>query len=623
MAYRLGNSENVVAAQTRNKDNRYHDIRILGSAYMDVMLLKGLHIRSTFGGTWDDGYGVTYTHAPYENAENIPSVPNLNENAYYGSDWVWTSLLTFERQFGGHSVLAYGGYEASKYGIGRSLSATCSGYYTDAVDFRTLGNGASIAAANSAFNTPTRVISTFAKAEYAYLGRYQVSASVRRDGCSRFGEDNRFGLFYGGSASWNVAREAFFSGVKPVNDLKISLSYGITGNQFAVSPQNAYLQFGSDIMSSYYDLNGTGNSAVIGFYPMQIGNPDIRWEKSRTFDVGLTTWLLDRSVGIVFNWYREDNSDLIISPEIPGTGGDANPPAINAAAMLNKGIDLELRYRNHWGDLGLDAGLLVSSYRNEITAFADGISFFDAGEIRIGSTVRNQVGQSVSSFYGYKVAGIFQSQQEIDAAPIQDGAEPGFFRYENINTTTLPYDDYQIIEPNDRTNIGNPNPKYTYGIDLNLSYRRFDLSAFLYGSKGNDIFNSTKWWTDFWSSFQGQKSHDLLYNSWTATNTDASVPKASNHFNFSSNSVVNSYYIEDGSYLRLKQIQLGYTIPEKYLRKTGMKSLRIYLQGVNLFTITKYTGLDPELGGSDLAYGIDLGNYCNAKQFLIGLNLGL
>lgn len=623
LAPRLGNATNVVATQIRNKDNTYHDIRMLGNVYLDVLLLKGLHLKSTFGGTWDNGYGVTYTHAPYENSENGPSVPILNENAYYGSDWVWTNLMTFDRQLGRHKVIAYVGYEASRYSIGRSLSASRSGYFTDAVDFRTLGNGANLLAANSAFNTPTRVLSSFAKAEYAYLERYQVSATFRRDGCSRFGENNRFGTFYGGTAAWNIARESFFSGVKPVNDLKIKVSYGVTGNQFAVSPQNAYLQFGSDIRSSYYDLNGTGNSAVIGFYPVLLGNPDISWEKAKMLDIGLDAWFLDRTIGIVFNWYQEKNTELIISPDLPGTGGGSSPPAVNAASMQNKGVDVEIRYRKKWGDFGVEGGLLISGYKNEINGLAEDFNFFSTGEIRIGSTVRNQVGQPLSTFYGYKVAGIFQSQNEIDGAPIQDGAEPGFFRYENVNEEPTGWDGSQEINPDDRAVIGNPHPKCTYGIDLAITYKRIDFSAFIYGSRGNDILNYTRWWTDFWSSFQGQKSHDLLYNSWSESNPGATVPKASNHSNFSTNTVVNSYLIEDGSYLRLKQIQLGYAIPVKLLGKTGVKSLRIYLQGVNLLTYTKYTGLDPELGGSDTAFGIDLGNYPNARQFLVGLNLGL
>jgi hypothetical protein len=230
--------------------------------------------------------------------------------------------------------------------------------------------------------------------------------------------------------------------------------------------------------------------------------------------------------------------------------------------------------------------------------------------------VRNETGHSLSSFYGYQVMGLFQTDTEVSKAPGQDGAEPGFFRFANL------YDDVEI-DPGDMTFIGNPNPKFTYGLNLVMTWKNIDLTAFIYGSKGNDIFNHNKWWTDFWPSYQGQKSKDLLYRSWTESNKGATVPKASNKSNFSTNTQACSYYIEDGSYLRLKNLQVGFTFPKNMMDKIKIKSLRLYLQAVNLFTLTKYSGLDPEIGGGDLASGIDYGNYPNAKQFIFGLSISL
>jgi hypothetical protein len=288
--------------------------------------------------------------------------------------------------------------------------------------------------------------------------------------------------------------------------------------------------------------------------------------------------------------------------------------------MLNKGVDAELSYRNNWGDFGFNGSAVLTTYKNEITKIAEGIEFFDYGGSRIGSFSRNEVGHPMSSFYGYQVEGLFQSEQEVTDAPGQDGAEAGFFRFANLNNLDASND---TIDPDDRTYIGNPNPKFTYGFNLSFNYKNFDLSAFIYGSYGADIFNWNKWWIDFWPSFQGQKSQDLRYNSWTPENTGASTPKASNKSNFSTNTQSCSYYIEDGSFLRLKSLQIGYTLPESMLSKVKIKNLRLYVQGVNLFTITKYSGLDPELAGDDRAFGQDLGNYPLVKQFIFGLNLGL
>jgi len=229
---------------------------------------------------------------------------------------------------------------------------------------------------------------------------------------------------------------------------------------------------------------------------------------------------------------------------------------------------------------------------------------------------RNQVGRSLGEFFGYNVTGLFQSQSEVDGAPIQDGAEPGFFRYENI-------DGDDAITPDDRTFIGNPNPDFTYGLNLGFDFKGFDLSAFFTGSQGNDIFNYNRWWIDFWPSFQGQKSTDLLNNSWTPERTDAMTPKASNKSNFSTNTQSVSYYIEDGSFFRLRTLQLGYSLPANVIGNVGFSRARVYLQGTNLFTLTDYSGLDPDLNtGADTAFGVDLGNYPLVKQFLVGINLG-
>ena len=622
IAPRLGNNSNVVANLTRDKDDQFHSIRLIGSAFVDIMILKGLNFRSTAGGTWQDYHQVNYTFATYENSENT-ATPDLYEQSDYFADWVWTNSLTLDKTFGQHKILAVAGYEAVKYGIHRQLSGQRTGYFSNAVDFRTLTNGATISAVNSYLDTPTKMISMFLKADYGFMDKYLLGVTVRRDGCSRFGKNNRFGVFPSFSAGWRISSEPFFSGIHWINDLKIRGSYGTMGNQFAVSPQNAFILFGGDVTSSWYDLNGTGNSSVPGFYPLRIGNPNTKWETNITTNVGFEARLLNNTFGILFDWYQKKAKDLLFNPELPGTAGGAVQPYVNVASMSNSGIDLELSYNNTWGDFGFNGSIVFTSYKNKITKITEAVDYFDWGSSRIGSFVRNEVGHPMSAFYGYEVTGLFKSDQEVADATEQDGAEPGFFRFANNDTTSNWWSHEQIIDPHDRTFIGNPNPKYTYGFNLALTYKNFDLSAFIYGSKGNDILNWNKWWIDFWPSFQGQKSHDLLYNSWTPTHTGASTPKASNKSNFSTNTQVCSYYIEDGSYIRLKNLQLGYTIPERYLSKIGVKSLRLYVQGVNLFTKTKYSGLDPELGGDDLNFGIDYGNYPTVKQFIFGLNLTL
>jgi TonB-dependent starch-binding outer membrane protein SusC len=617
IAPRLGNGSNTVATLERNQDDRSFDIRLMGSLFADVKLIEGLNFKTQFGGTFQQGYWSDYNFATYENAENV-GTPSLSEGAWYNNDWVWTNTLTFNKKFGDHSLLAVAGYEAVKYGIGRDISGSRAGYFSDAVSFRTLTNGASITALNSGFGTPTTLVSNFLRVDYGFMDKYLLSATVRRDGSSRFGVDNRYGVFPSVTAAWRISQESFLQANEVISDLKIRGGYGTMGNQLAVSPQNQYSLYGGATAESNYAIGGGGSGgSTQGFRGTRIGNPDAKWETNVTTNVGFDLAMLDNKLELVFDWYSKVTDDLLFNPELPGTAGGASQPYLNIAKMKNTGIDLQLIYRQSFDNsLKFESNVTFTTYNNSIEAISDKVPYFDWGGSRIGAFNRNEPGHAMSEFYGYKVIGLFQNAAEVSSAPTQDGAEPGFFRYADVNNDGT-------INGDDRTYIGNPNPDFTYGINLNFEYKGFDLTTFFYGSSGNDIFNYNKWWTDFWPSFQGQKSTELLNNGWTEERGGNSVPKASNKSNFSTNTQSTSYYVEKGSFLRMKNIQLGYNLPTATAGKVGLSSARIYLQGVNLFTATKYSGLDPELGGDDRSFGVDAGNYPAVKQFLIGLNLGI
>ncbi len=626
IAPRLGNLSNFYANLTRDKDDFRYDLRILGNAFVDVKILKGLNFRTTFGGTYTHGYFNNYTFATYERAENV-ATPQFTEGANYGGDWVWTNTLTFNRDLGAHTILAVGGYESVKYDLGRGVSGQRAGYFSDDVSFRTLSNGATIVNANSGVSTPTTLVSYFGRVDYDFNDRYFVSATVRRDGSSRFGEENRYGTFPSFTAAWRISQEPFLMDNSIISNFKLRGGYGTMGNQLAVSPQNAFFLFGGSPNTSNYDLDGTGTSSLQGFRPTRIGNPDAKWETNVTTNVGFDASFFDNRIELIFDWYNKETQDLLFNPELPGTAGAASAPFINIAEMRNTGVDLQFIYRDQYGsDWQFEANLTFTTYQNEIVKLAEGVEFFDFGGSRIGPFNRNQVGQSISSFFGYEVLGLFQNDAEVASAPTQDGAEPGFFQFADL---AGPEDEAGnltgpdgVIDQNDRTFIGNPNPDFTYGLNLSVAYKDFDLSAFFYGSQGADIFNYTLWWIDFWPSFQNQKSRNLLYNSWTPENPEARTPKASNISNFSTNTQSTSYYVEDGSYLRLRNLQLGYNLPSGVASKVGLRSARVYLQGANLFTITDYSGQDPELGGDDRAFGVDEGNFPVVKQYLFGVNLG-
>ena len=617
IAGRLGNSGNTVAGQTRNKDDWSQNMNLLGNMYVDIRILNGLNFRSSFGGGFNARYDIDFNYATYENAENT-NTASFTEGARWGANWIWTNQLTYDKTFGDHKITALAAYEAVKTGIGRELSASRGNYFSNDVSYRTLTNGASINAATSDFYTPTALVSLIGKVDYGFRNKYLVSATVRRDGSSKFGPDTRYGIFPAFSAAWRIGDEPFLEGLTWLSDLKLRGSWGMMGNQLALTTANQFNLYGGNQATAYYDINGAMTSSVQGFRPTRIGNTDAKWETNVSTDIGFEATFLNDKINFVFDWYLKQTKDLLFQLERPAQAGHATSPYVNIAEMENSGFDIELGYRDQFGDIGFSGNLELTTYNNEITKIAENVTYFDygGGTTRIGAAHRNMVGQPMSSFFGYKVIGLFQDATEVSEAPTQSGAAPGFFRYQDT-------DGDGAITTTDRVFLGDPHPTFTYGANLNFTFKGLDLNTYLYGSYGNDIFNWNKWWIDFWPSFQGQKGQRLLYESWTPTRTDTDVPKASNTSNFSTNTQVVSYYMEKGSYLRMKNLQLGYTIPQSIVSKANIKSLRVYVQTVNLFTLTKYSGLDPELGGDDRAFGADTGNYPNVKQVIFGLNLVL
>ncbi|MEO7988885.1 MAG: TonB-dependent receptor [Chryseolinea sp.] len=620
IAVRLGNGSNPYANAIRNGADRQQDVRVLGSFFLGAKIIEGLNFKTTFGGTYGSFYNTNWAGSTYENAEN-QATASYNETSGYGGDWVWTNTLTYDKTFGDHKLLLVAGYEAVKYGIGRGVSAARADYFSDSFAFRTVTNGAKITDGSSYYNTPSTLASMFARADYSFKDKYLLSATVRRDGSSRFAPANKYGTFPSVTAGWRVSEEGFMSGVEVISSLKIRGGYGTMGSQLNLDPSNQFSLYGGGIADANYDLTGAGSSSLKGFRQTRIGNTAAKWETQITTNIGFDAGFLDNKLQLSVDFYTKKSNGLLVLVPLSSLYGAADAPYKNIGDTKNTGIDLQLGYRTDiTPDLKLDVNFTFTHYKNEIISYAGGdLNYFDSQIIstRIGSFNRNQVGQSMGAFFGYKVIGLFQSDSDVENSAKQDGAEPGFFKYADINGDG-------VITPDDRAFIGNPNPNFTYGLNVGLTYKNFDLTAFLVGSQGNDIFNYNKWWLDFWPSFQNQKSTDLLYNSWTPENPGASTPKASNKSNFSTNTQSNSYYIEDGSFARLRTLQIGYNFPSELTNKIGINKARLYVQGVNLFTITKYSGLDADVNNatSDTAFGVDLGNYPLVRQYLVGVNIG-
>jgi len=613
----LGNANNPVATRMRDKDDRNQSLNVFGNIYAEVDFLKHFTVRTSFGGQINYNNNFFFSHQTYENSENNTG-NSYTENFSRFREWTWTNQLTYKNTFGqNHDVNILVGTEAVE-GWGRNLGSSRANYFVESLDFWAINAGASNQQNNGSPFTPASLNSYFGKVDYAFKNKFLLSATVRRDGSSRFGPENRWGTFPAFSAGWRVT-EGFLDGLNWLNDLKLRGSYGRMGNQ-RINPANAFDVFIGGLGSANYDINGTSNSTAQGFQQSFVGNPGGKWETNITQNYGFDAVMFGGKTEISFDYYRKKTEDLLFRlPALAaaGAGPATNPAFFNVASMTNKGIDFSVIQKLNLGGsngIKLDAQLTFTTYNNEITELAEGIEYYDTRGSRIGNWIRNQAGHEMSSFFGYKVLGIFRDAAEVAAAPVQDEKAPGRFRYQDTNGDGT-------ITPADRIFLGSPNPDFTYGLNLNAAYRNFDVSMFFYGSQGNEIMNYVKWWIDFFPSFQGAKSRDLLYNSWTTSKTDAKVPIAENSSNFSNNNAVNSYYLEDGSYFRMKNLTIGYTLPASVLSKARIDKFRIYVQGTNLFTATSYTGLDPETFGADDSFGIDEGLLRSTRQFLIGINV--
>ncbi|MEO5997489.1 MAG: TonB-dependent receptor [Chitinophagaceae bacterium] len=608
----LGNSFSPVAVQNRTLNNRNNTWMMTGNAYAEVDFLKHFTIRTSFGGSVGNNYFINFAYNRYNDAEGYGGLNALSENSGYTQYRIWTNTANYTNTIGKHSFSVLAGTEAVKYS-GRNVTGSRSSFFSNDFNYLLLGNGnLNLANSSSAYNNT--LFSLFGRLDYSYGDRYLVGLTIRRDGSSKFGSDNRYGVFPSVSLGWRVSEEAFMKDVAWLNDFKLRGSYGILGSQSNIDPANAFTVYGSAIGNSYYDINGTNNSSQQGFYQTRNGNVQTGWEKDIITNFGFDATILNNKIDLSVEYYKKTVNGLLFPQPLPATAGGAAAPVVNIGDIQNTGFDISANYHGHIGnDVNFVVGANITTYKNDIVSIP-GSKYFETSSSRFGNIVRNQVGQPVSSYFGYDVIGLFQSDQDVTKSPKQDRAAPGRFKYRDVNGDGA-------ITPNDRTFIGNPNPDFTYGVNMGVNVKNVDLSAIFYGSQGNDIYNLVKWYTHFFSGFRGGRSNDLL-NAWTPENTKTNIPKIENEGGFSTAGVSNSFYIEDGSFLKLRSLMLGYKITSATLDRYKIKGVRLYAQAANLFQITKYSGLDPELGGNSADFGIDRGNYPNnEKSFVVGLNL--
>ena len=622
----LGGSNPLTSRRNSTASKSYGE-SVIGTAYVEAEPIKGLIYTNQIGFQFEPNQYHYYNPAIYQEPL-ADTVNSFTEGSGYYTDWRWLNKLAYSINIGNiHKITAFVGYEAHQYTSRTSYASTGNiGYPSDNTEY--LGNGNT---GTAAFITPTvngggdqyTSTSVFANATYSLLDKYLFTATGRRDGSSKFGPADRYGNFGALSAGWRMSSEKFMQNIQWLDDLKLRASYGGTGNDAIAS--GLYLGTLSGGGFGNYDLAGTNTTSMTGFFPYQLGNPDVRWESNITTNVGFDAALFRNRLTASFNWYNKETKGLLYAPPSSGTAGSALSPIENVMNFTNKGVELELGYTEHIGAVRFDMGFNIATYRSKVK-YIDGVlgdsipgGYYGSGDHT--SLTEVTVGKPVSSFYGYVFQGYYQNAQDVanHATEAQFGITPanalGHVKYRDLNGDG-------VIDTRDETFIGNPNPKFTYGYSLNLYYKNFDFGFVLSGVYGNKIYNLAKALTMFPNGAiagQGGLVQGSL-DTWTPSNPNAKLPI------YSQNTSVNdlspsSLFVESGSYLRVKQMQLGYT----FTKIKGVSRLRVYVQAYNLLTFTHYSGIDPEVNdGAPGDLGIDYGTaYPISRKFLFGINLGL
>lgn len=620
----LGNASNPVRGQSELNNGKYRQWNIQGNVFAEADLFKHLTAKTLMAGNISNQYAYGFNTNPYSDYENHLIPNGAFENAYYSSTFNWTNTLLYKQTFGLHNLSVLAGYEKRQFnsrtvgGSGTNLFSTNPAYVnlsnvTQAI--RIFSNNAPFI--NNSPQAPTETESLFARLDYIYNDKYIIAGTIRRDGFSAFYAGKQYGVFPAASLAWRISQENFFKSVTWLNDLKLRASYGVAGNNSNVPGANAFSLYGSGFTNGYYGINGNNNT-VQGFYNSQLGNHNTTWETDKTANFGVDATVFNH-LELNVEVYKKTISGLLFQASLPATVGGASAPYVNVGNVQNTGLDIALTYRGQVGsDFRYNIAANITGYRNKITSLPSP-GYFDDVFTRVSPIVRQQIGHPIGSFFGYKVVGLNTPADIANKSlPTYPKAVAGSFKYQDVNGDGK-------IDDNDRTFIGNPNPLFDYGLNLSATYKNWDFSTVLYGKYGNKDFHYTKYFTDFYTSFQGAKSNDALYKSYGAPGvTNPTVPIQSDATSLGTTEI-SSYYIENGSFLKCRVLQIGYTVTPSALKGLGVDRVHIYIQGTNLFTLTKYTGLDPELpptAGNNNSLGTDFGNFPNnQKQYIVGVNL--
>jgi TonB-linked SusC/RagA family outer membrane protein len=600
----------------RDRNRNSGVLELDGNVYGNISIMKNLNFKSLFGYIIDQDRLVYPLENNYESYQARGS-NQLTESLTEYKQFNFTNTLNYTTTLSDvHNLQVLLGAE-SLWRNGRSFSAFRNRYLSPDLDYMVIDAGEGLRD-NSGSAYAWSLLSFFGRLNYGYDNRYLLDVTFRRDGSSRFGSENPWGNFASVGAAWRISEEAFMDDrLKGMDDLKLRVSWGQSGND-NIGNYNGYTTYRPNVTNSYYPLQG-GNVLTPGFALSAFGNPMTKWETTISKTIGIDAAFFKR-LSLTLDVWQKDTKDMLYQEAIPAVVGNGTAPSVNVGDMRNRGVDLQLTYHSDLKrDFSYSLTLNLSHFKNELVKLSsketETLRGFTYREFPI---VQSEKGQPFPSFFGYDVVGLFQSQDEASAyAPQFGGAynKAGQFKFRDVNNDG-------IINGDDRTYIGNPLPDFTAGLAAILNYKKFQLVANFYSTVGNDMVNLMRRTTDM-NFFLSNRSKRRLYESWGSPylkdNKDAKMPIA--QVNDSYSQLPSSYYVEDGSYLRLRNLQIGYDL-SAYLKKVAhINRLQLYVSGTDLFTITNYSGLDPQVNVSDSSFGVDLGNWPAPRRYTLGINM--
>jgi TonB-linked SusC/RagA family outer membrane protein len=588
-------------------NNRKISNRLFGKFFAEIEPIKDLKITSNFG--------VDFTSANQRrfdrnwgtgNRINNPNQLAVNDGRF--QTLTFSNFATYTKSFSNHNFIFLGGIESIKV-QGYEVFASEKNFPDQASNLVYLGNGLGqkVTDENKSGNA---LLSYFGKVNYDFKEKYIVSGTLRKDGSSRFGAENRWGTFYAGSLGWRIDKESFLMNNTLIDRLLLRAGYGSIGNQ-----EIGDYPFTDMINAGYnYPL---GNVKSTGYAVSNLGNSKVKWESSKQLNVGVDLEILNGKFSASLDYYSKITSDLLVRQPIASSAGEAQAPWVNNGKVLNNGIELALNYTNKVGDFNYSISANGATVHNEVLEVNAPVA---GGAIGADRITRTEKGYPIGSFYLYEMEGIFQSPTDIFTHAFQgNGIQPGDVKFKDQNNDGK-------IDGDDRKHVGSPIPKVTAGLNISLGYKNWDIAIFFQGAYGQKIFSVLNRDIEgFYRPFNVTQRY--FDNHWTGPGTSNEYPRASWDAS-GNNTKYSTRFLEDGSYTRLKNLQVGYTLPKTLLERYGVASLRIYCSGTNLFTITKYQGLDPEMtvsnnaqGQGDSSAGLDWGTYPAAKSYNLGINL--